>query len=438
LRPSNEPGLRLGQRWYNGRRWRATRRPGGARRRGGGNAAAREIASRLGEYAEHARFLARALYRIAGAPRHGWTQKAPGYNNRVAAGPEIRKPAPAVPGAAEAIDAVVVPVAEAPLAVRELAPMLDFNTAADEAAYAAWAAAHSAGFVINAPQTRRGRVMLHRARCSHIRSAPGWPAITAAKRKICAEDPAELEAWAAALGGSLDFCQSCDPVPGRPPRAAAVKRPTGAEGDFPPLLLTRKNGAEPLRGDGAPGDATVTDFWRWAMSDLIGNTARGVLAEYIVARALGLTSGARIEWDAYDLKTPGGVKIEVKSAAYLQSWYQKKLSRIVFSIRPARAWDATTNELDSLARRQADIYVFCLLKHKDKATIDPLDLDQWEFYVVRTADLNARYGAQRGLALSSLLTLAPRRATYKELAACVEELSDANEPTARAEGPISL
>jgi hypothetical protein len=334
------------------------------------------------------------------------------------------------------------PLAQTPLAVKRLETMQDCNTAADEAGYADWASAHPDGFVINAPQTGRGRMMLHRAQCSHIRAAPGWPAVTAAKRKICADDPAELETWAAQLGGSLDFCRSCNPLPGRLRVAPDVRRSTVAEvapdRDYAPLQLTRKDGAESLHGDGAPGDATVTDFWRWAMSDLIGNTARGVLAEHIVARALGLTGGVRIEWDAYDLQTPAGVKIEVKSAAYLQSWYQKKLSRIVFSIRPARAWDATTGELNSGARRQADIYVFCLLKHKEKATLDPLDLDQWEFYVVRTADLNTLYGDQRGLALSSLLTRDVGPATYKELAARVEELSRANDEAAPAEGPVSL
>ncbi len=33
-------------------------------------------------------------------------------------------------------------------------------------------------------------------------------------------------------------------------------------------------------------DAAVSDFWRWAFSDLRDNTVRGVLAEFIVAAAL--------------------------------------------------------------------------------------------------------------------------------------------------------
>ena len=47
---------------------------------------------------------------------------------------------------------------------------------------------------------------------------------------------------------------------------------------------------------------TVLDFWRWSASDLLSNTMRGIVAEYIVAKALGLTDQPREEWRAYDLE----------------------------------------------------------------------------------------------------------------------------------------
>jgi hypothetical protein len=48
---------------------------------------------------------------------------------------------------------------------------------------------------------------------------------------------------------------------------------------------------------------------------------RGVLAEYIVALAMGIDTeeGVRREWDAYGLVLGDGTKVEVKSAAYIQS-----------------------------------------------------------------------------------------------------------------------
>lgn len=62
-------------------------------------------------------------------------------------------------------------------------------------------------------------------------------------------------------------------------------------------------------------------FWRWSASDLVSNTMRGVLAEYIVALAMGIDTeeGVRREWDAYGLVLGDGTKVEVKSAAYIQS-----------------------------------------------------------------------------------------------------------------------
>lgn len=47
--------------------------------------------------------------------------------------------------------------------------------------------------------------------------------------------------------------------------------------------------ASPLAGDERLQglDASVTDFWRYAMSDVRINNVRGYLAEFLVARAVG-------------------------------------------------------------------------------------------------------------------------------------------------------
>ena len=73
-------------------------------------------------------------------------------------------------------------------------------------------------------------------------------------------------------------------------------------------------------GESTPLAVTVGDFWQWAYSDLISNTDRGILAEYIVAIALGIDDTVRVPWGPYDLVTPAGTKIEVKSGSYIQSW----------------------------------------------------------------------------------------------------------------------
>ncbi|WP_261770178.1 MULTISPECIES: hypothetical protein [unclassified Rhodococcus (in: high G+C Gram-positive bacteria)] len=157
----------------------------------------------------------------------------------------------------------------------------------------------------------------------------------------------------------------------------------------------------------------------------MGNAQRGVLAEYIVGLALGcVANGVRVEWDASDLVTEGGVRVEVKSSAYLQSWRQEKLSTISFGIQPTNGWDAETNTISGERKRQADVYVFCVLKQVDRSTADPLDMDQWDFYVMSTQHVNSAFGEQRSVVLGSLLSRDPVRCSFTELAGAVESASD--------------
>ncbi|MBV9241516.1 MAG: hypothetical protein JO314_05865 [Acidobacteria bacterium] len=189
--------------------------------------------------------------------------------------------------------------------------------------------------------------------------------------------------------------------------------------EYPRLVTTRHTGNELFQGDGAQPGMSVLSFWRWAASDLVSNTMRGVLAEYIVASALGIADGTRSEWDAYDLKSPEGTRIEVKSASYIQSWRHANLSKIIFGIRPTRRWDADTNLLSADLRRQADVYVFCVLAHQEQRTLNPLNLDQWDFYVLPSGVLDAALPTQKSIGLSSLLKLGPTHTKYCGLAAAI-------------------
>ncbi|MCX2678825.1 hypothetical protein OOZ15_02625 [Galbibacter sp. EGI 63066] len=154
------------------------------------------------------------------------------------------------------------------------------------------------------------------------------------------------------------------------------------------INIEAKRGNESFSFQSHELNFNLTDFWSWSQSDLLNNTLRGVLAEYIVRQDLGIKKSTRTEWDAYDLETKNGIKIEIKSAAYLQSWKQNNLSQISFNIAPTKGWNAETNEYSTETKRQSDYYVFCLLHHKDKSTVDPTKLEQWTFYVLQTHILN--------------------------------------------------
>lgn len=194
------------------------------------------------------------------------------------------------------------------------------------------------------------------------------------------------------------------------------------------LPQSRRNGDEPFHDVGRTLGFTVGDFWSWSSSDLLSNALRGRVAEFLVAKALGVDEGVRNEWDAFDLTSKTGVTIEVKSSAYVQSWAQRGPSRPSFGIAPTRAWSAETNEYSGTARRQAQVYVFALLHHQDRYTIDPLDVNQWEFFVVPTALLDQRMPAQKTIGFAGLLGLSPRRCRFEELAEAVEEAARSADP----------
>jgi len=185
------------------------------------------------------------------------------------------------------------------------------------------------------------------------------------------------------------------------------------------ITTIKKSGNEYFHIDGKAIDTTLLSFWRWMSSELLSNALRGVLAEYIVSIDVGCENSARAEWDAYGLTSPTGIKIEVKSGAYLQSWNQKELSKISFGIQKTYYVDPDTNLQSDILKRQADVYVFCVLGHKDKSTVDPMNFGQWEFYVLSTDTLNDRVGNQKTIGLSSLLNLQPVQCKFGEIGAAI-------------------
>lgn len=192
---------------------------------------------------------------------------------------------------------------------------------------------------------------------------------------------------------------------------------------IPPTL---KSGDEKLRAADSVLNHSLLDFWRWSVSDILSNATRGRFAEFIVATACGIDiTVPRDEWGAFDLVTPSGIKIEVKSAAFIQSWFQNNLSSIQFSIKKTRGWDSSTNTQSNIKKRQADIYVFCLLSHKEQSTIDPLDMSQWEFYVVSVAQLDNYTRSEHSIMLNSLKRLA-NPVTYYDIAEEVRKKNDLN------------
>ena len=178
--------------------------------------------------------------------------------------------------------------------------------------------------------------------------------------------------------------------------------------------LTLLSGEELFRGDGP--SVPLRAYWQWSGSSLVDNTARGVLAEFLVAAALDLHRAPRMEWESHDLKTQAGVRIEVKSAATVQSWRQKKASPIRFGIAPRKDYNR---------QQHSDIYVFCVWRpanpgKRPLAGDDTLNVDEWTFYVLQTAVLDDKCPEQKVIGETALLELKPQQCCYRELRDTIE------------------
>lgn len=179
------------------------------------------------------------------------------------------------------------------------------------------------------------------------------------------------------------------------------------------------------------GKIKKNNFYKWAYSDLLTNTQRGILAEYIVATALNIDNKPRIEWDEYDLDY-NGLRVEVKSCAYIQAWEQKKHSSIRFAIGEKIKWDKSKrvegkpaeNKRTEIRERNNDLYVFCLFDHKDRETADPTNLNQWTFYIAPTKLLNKKLGNQKSLSLSTLDSLGIKRTYSKYIKKIVDNMNE--------------
>jgi hypothetical protein len=63
-----------------------------------------------------------------------------------------------------------------------------------------------------------------------------------------------------------------------------------------------------------------------------------------------------------------------------------------------------------------------VLSHKDKNSVDPLNLSQWDFYILETKVLNENVKTQKSITLSSLLKLKPIKIKYDSLKAEIEQM----------------
>lgn len=184
-----------------------------------------------------------------------------------------------------------------------------------------------------------------------------------------------------------------------------------------PAFTKRCNETDIIKDSDGKVIGTILDYWRWAHSDLMDNAERGVFAEYLVACAIGEKEQDRINWNSYDLSSKENITIEVKTSAYLQTWGQDKVSNIQFNIPGTLGYDRENNTYEHEKKRQAQIYVFCVHNAVQQSLVDPLDMSQWDFYVIATKAINesAKYAKAKTISLKPLVKLGAVKCNYGNL-----------------------
>ena len=188
-------------------------------------------------------------------------------------------------------------------------------------------------------------------------------------------------------------------------------------------MLNILSGDEHFTYDGVPINRLLNDFWAWQSSDLLDVYVRGSMSEYIVATALGLDYQARANWLDHDLDY-GDTRIEIKSSANIlidNSNYlpvkMKENSKIIFNIGENKKTHSVIDESwnEQTAYRHSDIYIFCVFRCKNLVETNPMQLEQWEFYIMKTSSMNELLGSQKTISLSALLKLPVSKCNYEEL-----------------------
>ena len=75
--------------------------------------------------------------------------------------------------------------------------------------------------------------------------------------------------------------------------------------------------------------------------------------------------------------------------------------------------------------RQNDIYVFCLNTGDTRESSNPLNLNNWEFYVVPTAVINEKCGDNKTISLGKIKRLGFSAKRYDEIRAEIDRMIDA-------------
>lgn len=169
---------------------------------------------------------------------------------------------------------------------------------------------------------------------------------------------------------------------------------------------------------------SLLDLWQSKYSNIYN--MQEVIAEFIVEKALGIDKTQNTDyWTLYDILYRD-YRIEIKQTSYYHPWNEKgKISKVRrFGITMANS-NYETPEKENKFERQNDIYVFCLNTGESKVTSNPMNLNNWEFYIVRTKTINEQCGNNKTIGINKVRKIS-KQVTYDKIKETIDLIIDNN------------
>lgn len=165
------------------------------------------------------------------------------------------------------------------------------------------------------------------------------------------------------------------------------------------------NGKEKFKFKNEELSFDLLDFWKYKYSNIYN--LQEYIAEYLVEKALEMECSYNADsWTIFDILYRN-IRIEIKQTSYYHPWNEggKISNQRTFGITMANSNREDITSVENKFERQNDIYVFCLNTGKTKETANPMDISNWEFYVVPTKIINAECGNNKSISLNKVRKL---------------------------------
>ena len=151
-------------------------------------------------------------------------------------------------------------------------------------------------------------------------------------------------------------------------------------------------------------DFGILDFWESKYFNIYN--MQEVIAEFLIEKALRIEKAQNTDyWTLYDILYRE-CRIEIKQTSYYHPWNENgNISNIRrFNITKANS-KYEYKDLENKFERQNDIYVFCLNTGNTKETSNPMNLNNWEFYIVPTKVINEECRNNKTISLNKVRKL---------------------------------